>query len=76
MYFDAAIFQQLTTVQLQELCRHNALSALGRRMTLENRLKTTGIASAATPNDQPVNPQLPSTSLPVQQRVNPNAFTE
>ena len=36
MYFDAAIFRQLTTIQLQELCRRNDLSALGRRTTLEN----------------------------------------
>ena len=76
LYFGAAIFRQLTTAQLQELCRRNRLSALGRRKTLENRLKTAGIAPAATPNDQPVNRQLPSTGLPVQQRANPNAFTE
>ena len=76
MYFDAAIFRQQTTVQLQELCRRNGLSALGRRSTLEKRLKTAGIASAAAPNDQPVNRQLPSTGLPVQQRANPNAFTD
>ena len=44
--------------------------------TLENGLKTAGIAPAATPNDQPVNRQLPSTGLPVQQRANPNAFAE
>ena len=67
MYFGAAIFRQLTTAQLQELCRRNGLSALGRRKTLEDRLKTAGIAPAATPNDQPVNRQLPSTGLPVQQ---------
>ena len=72
MYFGAAIFR-LTTAQLQELCRSNGLSALGRRKTLENRLKTAGIAPATTPNDQPVNRQLPSTGLPVQQRANPNA---
>ena len=76
MYFGAAIFRQLTTAQLQELCRRNGLSALGRRTTLENRLKNAGIASAAAPNDQPVSRQLPSTGLPVQQRANPNAFTE
>ena len=34
------------------------------------------MAPAATPNDQPVNRQLPSTGLPVQQRAYPNAFTE
>ena len=45
-------------------------------MTQENRLKTAGIALAAAPNDQPVNRQLPSTGLPVQQRANPNAFTK
>ena len=76
MYFGTAIFRQLTTAQLQELYRRNGLSALGRRKTQENRLKTAGIAPAATPNDQPVNRQLPSTGLPVQQRANPNAFTE
>ena len=76
MYFGAAIFRQLTTAQLQELCQRNGLSALGRRKTLANRLKTAGIAPAATPNDQPVNRQLPSTGLPVQQRTNPNAFAE
>jgi len=37
MYFDSAISRQLTTVQLQELCRH--------RTTLKkNKLKTAGIA--------------------------------
>ena len=76
MHFGAAIFRQLTTAQLQELCRRSSLSALGRRKTLKNRLKTGGIAPAATPNDQPVNRQLPSPVLPVQQRANPNAFTE
>ena len=76
VYFGAAIFRQLTIVQLQELCRRNGLSALGRRTTLENRLKNADIASAAAPNDQPVNGLLPSTSPPVQQRTNPNAFTE
>ena len=69
LYFGAAIFRQLTTAQLQELCRRNGLSLLGRRKTLENRLKTAGMAPAATPNDQPVNRQLPSTGLPVQQRA-------
>ena len=54
MYFGPAIFRQLTTAQLQELCRRDGLSALGRRTTLENRLKNAGIASAAAPNDQPV----------------------
>ena len=76
MYFDAAIFRQQTTVQLQELCRRNGLSALGRRSTLEKRLITAGITSAAAPNDQPFNRQLLSTGLPVQQRGNPNAFTD
>ena len=76
IYFGAAIFRQLTTAQLQELCRRNGLSALGHRKTLENRLKTAGLVPVATPNDQPVNRQLPSTGLPVQQRANPNAFTE
>ena len=64
MYFGAAIFRQLATTQLQELCRRNGLSTLGRRKPLENRLKTADIAPAATPNDQPVNRQLPSTGLP------------
>ena len=54
LYFGAAIFRQLTTAQLQELCRRNGVSALGRRKTLENILKTAVIAPAATPNDQPV----------------------
>ena len=72
MYFGAAIFRQLTTAQLQELCRRNGLSALGRQKTLENRLKTAGIA----PNYQPVNRQFPSTGPPVLQCANPNAFTE
>ena len=65
MHFGAAIFRQLTLAQLQELCRRNGLSALGRRTTLENRLKDAGIASAAAPNDQPLYRLLPSTSLPV-----------
>ena len=76
MYLGAAILRQLTTAQLQELCRRNGLSALGRRTTLENRLKNAGIVSAAVPNDPSVNRQLPLTGLPVQQRANPNAFTE
>ena len=54
MYFGATIFRQLTMAQLQKLCRHNGLSALGRHTTLENRLKNAGVASAAAPNDQPV----------------------
>ena len=54
MYFGAAIFRQLTMAQLQELCRHNSLSALGRHTTLKNQLKNAGVASAAAPNDQPV----------------------
>ena len=53
MYFGATIFRQLTMAQLQKLCRHNGLSALGRHTTLENRLKNAGVASAAAPNDQP-----------------------
>lgn len=76
MYFGAAIFRPLTTAQLQELCRHNVLSALGRRTTLDDRLKNPGMESAAASSDQPVNRQSPSTCLPVQQRANPNAFTE
>lgn len=68
MYFCTAIFRQLATAQLQELCRDNCLSALDHGMTLENRLKNTGIALTATPNDQPVNRQLhvPSIGLSVQ----------
>ena len=76
MYLSAAVFRQLTTAQLQEISRRNGLSALGRRTTLENRLKAAGVASAAAPNDQPVNRQSPPTGLPVQQRANSNAFTE
>lgn len=68
MYFCTAIFRQLATAQLQKLCRDNCLSALGHGMTLENRLKNTGIALTSTPNDQPVNRQLhvPSIGLSVQ----------
>ena len=76
MYLGAAIFRQLTTAQLQDFCRRNGLSALGRRTTLEDRLKNAGIVSAAVPNDPSVKRQLPPTGLPVQQRANPNAFTE
>ena len=76
MYFDAAVFRQLTTAQLQELCQRNSLSALGRRTALENRLKNAGIAPAAAPNVQPVNRQIPYAGLTVQQRANPSAFTE
>jgi len=42
----------------------------------DRNLKTAGVASATAPNDQPVNRQLPSPGLPVQQRANSNAFTE
>ena len=55
MYLGAAIFRQLTTAQLQELCRRNGLSALGRRTTLEDRLKNAGIVSAAVPLVFPFN---------------------
>ena len=39
MYFGAAIFRQLTTAQLQELCRPIGLSALGRRKPWRTDLK-------------------------------------
>lgn len=76
MSFGTAIFRHLTTAQLQELCRRNGLPANGRRTALENRLKNVGIARVDESNDQTADRHLPSTSPPVQQRVQPAAFTE
>lgn len=77
MYVGAAMFRHLTTQQLQELCRRNGLSALGRRTALEKRLKDAGTAVAAQTDDsQPQNhPNQPPNPLN-EQRANPAAFTD